>query len=906
MWIPSKLTRPTRLNNAILRPRILQKLEEASSHKLILFHSPAGYGKTTIVVQWLLNHAHTAWFSIDKNDNDEFHFVNYLLQTINKACDNTCLKTASIAQRRQYTNIPALFSHLFEELAGYNKQTYIVLDDYHLIDNPDIDNGLKFFIKHIPENFTLVITSRSLPSLGIANLRVRDQLIEISEKELAFDEDEINRFFHKRLKHHYDDAQHLRILLNKAEGWPSALQLIAFHLMENKNSLADPNFSVENFNTSYLWDYLAEEVFDDLARDDQEFLMKTAILDHFNAELIVKLTGRLDALAMLEKFSRLGLFTSTLDEDTNWFRFHPLFSDFLCHQRHTLLPDISKELHANAAKIFLAQGNTELAIEHASKAEEQKLCVEILKQDGWKLLNQGELDLIETTLAHIDDELLYKEPKLLLLRAWLAQHQQKYQQVEILLDDTIKELNVRNIGLDTNSQGEYDTLRAQITINKNKPAQALQFAQKALSLLDSHSYQSRIISTAVIGDVHQKQGHLDKALSMMQQTEKISRQYQLYPQVLWALIQQGEIYFAKGQTDDVFLVINKAQKLISDQNLQQLPITEFLCHLAAKLYFTSNKLEDAEEMAYRGFEVLSTYDESQALRCCALLTKIYLAQGKMDKATYYFNHCQRILDTKELLADQDALIYAGDALISYWYTQNNKEAIDQWLENAVIPSNYNNHPNQLQGKNIVRAQMYLGYEKQAEINLKKCIKASQDKDLIRDLNHNLILDAVLTITGGNSLKAQSILKQAIELSNKTKLVSDFLLYAKYLLSPLKLLAKNTILPDAARQRLQMLLAEIKQQQICNHHYFDENFVNTLMQQDETPDILLSSPLTHREWQVLGLIYSGYSNEQISNKLEVAPTTIKTHIRNLYQKLDVNNRKQAITFAKELLTQVQKR
>lgn len=887
------------MNNAILRPRILHELENANAYKLVLFRSPAGYGKTTVVAQWLIKHKNTAWFSIDKNDNDEFHFVNYLMSAINKATDNACPKTASIAQRRQYANLASLFSHLFEELISYQQQTYIVLDDYHLIDNSDINDGIKFFIKHIPENFTVVITSRSVPSLGIANLRVRDQLIEMNVKKLAFDNDETFRFFHKRLKQHHNLTP-IKTLLEKAQGWPSALQLIAYHLLENKEALNNSTLDTDNFNIDHLWDYLAEEVFDDLNRDAQEFLMQIAILDHFNTEIVTTLTGRTDSLAMLENFHRLGLFTSTLEEDTNWFRLHPLFSEFLCHQRHTLLPDIGESLHTKACHAYLIQGNTEKAIEHALRAHKQSLCIEILNQDGWKLLNKGEFKLIQNTLQRIDKENLFEEPKLLLLRAWLAQNQQKYQRVESLLDETERELKARNIKLDTNSQGEYDTLRAQITINQNKTSQALTYAQQALSLLDSHSYQSRIISMAVVGEVQYMQGHLDKALSMMQQTEKFARQYQLYPQVLWALIQQSEIYYAKGNISSTFALIAKAQKLIQDQNMQQLPITEFLYHLAARLYYSCNKLREAEEMAYKGLEILLIYNENQALSCYALLAKIYMAQGKKSKATYYINHCLRLLNTSEICYDQQSLVYTNDTLITYWQKHEDSEALSTWLEQTFQPQNYNNHLCQIQGRNLIRAQLYLGYEKQAEKHLFNCIAACEENDLLTDLNHNLILNTILNIQQGNSLQAQDILKQAIDLSNITNIIRHFLFYAKYLQAPLKELSLNTKMYDTSKQRIQILLAEIKQQQVYTKHYFDEKFVKQLLLQDNIPETLLISPLTHREWQVLGLIYSGYSNEQIATKLHVAPTTIKTHIRNLYQKMNVSNRKQAIVFAKSLL------
>ncbi len=190
MWIPSKLTRPGRLHNAIVRPRVLDLLQQAPCYKLILFRSPAGYGKTTMAAQWLSDKAHVGWYSIDESDNDPFRFINYLLQALNKATDNACPNAQKLAEKRQFSSLHTLFSEVFAELSHFGQEGYLVLDDYHLIQDDEIHEAMRFFIKHMPDNFTLVVTSRAAPPLGTANLRVRDLMIEIGNDLLAFDTEE--------------------------------------------------------------------------------------------------------------------------------------------------------------------------------------------------------------------------------------------------------------------------------------------------------------------------------------------------------------------------------------------------------------------------------------------------------------------------------------------------------------------------------------------------------------------------------------------------------------------------------------------------------------------------------------------------------------------------------------------
>lgn len=190
MWIPSKLTRPGRLHNAIVRPRVLDLLQQAPHYKLVLFRSPAGYGKTTMAAQWLADKTHVGWYSVDDSDNDGFRFVNYLLQALNKATNGHCANALKQAEKRQFSSLRSLFSDVFSEMSDFHQECYVVLDDYHVITNDEIHEAMRFFLKHMPDNVTLVVTSRANPLLGTANLRVRDLMIEIGNEMLAFDTEE--------------------------------------------------------------------------------------------------------------------------------------------------------------------------------------------------------------------------------------------------------------------------------------------------------------------------------------------------------------------------------------------------------------------------------------------------------------------------------------------------------------------------------------------------------------------------------------------------------------------------------------------------------------------------------------------------------------------------------------------
>ncbi|PSW21845.1 HTH-type transcriptional regulator MalT [Photobacterium sanctipauli] len=897
MWIPSKLTRPARLHNAIIRPRLLETLDQAPFYRLVLFRSPAGFGKTTMAAQWLNEHQHTGWFNIDENDNDTFRFANYLLQSINKATNNACPKTQAMAERRQFACLSTLFSELFGELSEYHEQTYLVLDDYHVINNDDIHDGMRFFLKNMPDNITLVVTSRTLPPLGTANLRIRDLLIEVDNDRLAFDEEETERFFSKRVNESIESTV-LRNLHQQVEGWPSALQLIALHAQQRPNMLEESAESMASFNRGHLWDYLAEEVFDQLDNETQQFLLQCSVLDIFNAQLVTELTGRSDALAMLESLNRFGLFLNTLEGDSNWYRFHNLFAEFLRHQRYSQIPQQRGELHALAAKAWLKQDSPQQALLHAQKCEDESLIIQILCDYGWEMYHHGEIKLLEDCIDSLDKSHLVNNPRLGLLRMWLTQSQHRYNDVGDMIAEAEQAMKQHDIVLDDAIQGEFNALRAQVAINQSKPEEALILSEQALGQLPSTTYRSRIVATSVVGEVHHCLGNLSRALPMMQQTEKMARQYHVYHQALWALLQQSEILLAQGYVQTAYELLDQAFKLVKEQHLQQVPLHEFLLRLRAQILWCWNRLDEAEESALKSLEVLAPYDETKSLHAYSMLARIAITRGEQDKAARYLELCNSMMDRSSYHIDWRANTDLANLL--YWQNTDDISSIQQWLNQAEQPEAACNHFQQLQWRNIGRACVNVGDYARAEQIFKMLEESCVKHNLITDKNRNLVVQAMLSKKQGMRDKALSELKEALMLTNSTGMVGIFLCDGSEINDLLQELVDTKALSELEMHRARQLLREMTSKERHRSVHFDENFVEKLLNLPDVPELIRTSPLTQREWQVLGLIYTGYSNEQIASELDVASTTIKTHIRNLYQKLNIANRQQAIETAENLL------
>ncbi|EKM0527625.1 HTH-type transcriptional regulator MalT [Cronobacter turicensis] len=894
MLIPSKLSRPVRLEHTVVRERLLAKLSGASNYRLALITSPAGYGKTTLISQWAAGKTELGWYSLDEGDNQPERFASYLIAAIQQATGGHCVSSEVMAQKRQYASLSSLFAQLFIELADWPRPLFLVIDDYHLITNPAIHEAMRFFLRHQPDHLTLVVLSRNLPQLGIANLRVREQLLEIGSQQLAFTHQEARQFFDCRLSQPIEPAQSSR-LCDDVAGWATALQLIALSARQNTGAVHQSARRLAGINASHLSDYLVDEVLNNVDNDTRQFLLKSALLRSMNDALIVRVTGEENGQMRLEEIERQGLFLQRMDDSGEWFSYHPLFGNFLrqrCQwELSTELPDI----HRAAAESWMAQGFPSEAIHHALAAGDANMLRDILLNHAWGLFNHSELTLLEQSLKALPWESLLANPRLVLLQAWLMQSQHRYSEVNTLLARAEQEMKGE---MDDTLHGEFNALRAQVAINDGDPDEAERLAMVALETLPLANFYSRIVATSVHGEVLHCKGDLTKSLSVMQQTELMARRHDVWHYALWSLIQQSEILFAQGFLQAAWETQEKAFILIQEQHLEQLPLHEFLLRIRAQLLWAWARLDEAEACARTGMTVLANYQPQQQLQCLALLVQCSLARGDLDNARSHLNRLENLLGNGHYHSDW--VSNADKVRVIYWQMTGDKAAAAAWLRQTPKPAFANNHFLQSQWRNIARVQILLGDYEPAEMVLEELNENARSLRLMSDINRNLLLLNQLYWNAGRKSDAQRVLMEALTLANRTGFISHFVIEGEAMAQQLRQLLQLNTLPEIEQHRAQRILRDINQHHRHKFAHFDENFVNKLLNHPEVPELIRTSPLTQREWQVLGLIYSGYSNDQIAGELDVAATTIKTHIRNLYQKLGVAHRQDAVQHAQQLL------
>lgn len=894
MLIPSKLSRPVRLENTVARERLMQKLGAAGNYRLVLVTSPAGYGKTTLISQWAAGKANLGWYSLDEGDNQPERFVDYLIAALQQATQGGCASSEALAQKRQYINLNALFAQLFSELAAWQQPIWLIIDDYHHITNPAIHDAMRFFLRNQPENVTLILLSRNLPQLGIANLRVREQLIELGSQQLAFTHHEAKQFFDCRLTTPLESEESGR-LCDDVAGWATALQLIALSTRQGASSAQDSARRLSGINASHLADYLVEEVLNNVDSATRQFLLKSALLRSMNDTLIACVTGEEQGQMRLEEIERQGLFLQRMDNSGEWFSYHPLFGSFLRQRCQWELAAELPALHRAAAESWMRLGFPGEAIHHALAAGDALMLRDVLLQYAWTLFNQSELTLLENSLKALPWEILLENPKLVLLQAWLMQSQHRFSEVSSLL---MRFEHSCSEQIDDVLRGEFNALLAQVSINDGNAEEAERLALLALDALPESRQYSCIVATSVLGEVMHCKGELSSSLKLMRQTEQMARREEAWNYALWSLIQQSEILFAQGFLQSAYEMQERAFVLVKEQHLTQFPMHEFLLRIRAQLLWAWGRLDEAEQAAREGIKVLKGYQPQQQIQCLGLLVQCSLARGNLDNARSHLSRLENLLNNGSLHSDWIA--NADKVRVIFWQMTGDSQSASSWMRQTAKPEFANNHFLQGQWRNVARAQILLGNMSQAEVVLDELNDNARALNLMSDMNRNLLLLNQIYWQTQRKAEAQQALTEALKLARSTGFVSHFVIEGEAMAQQLRQLIQLNTLDELDNHRARRILSEINKYHRHKFAHFDEGFVSRLINHPDVPELIRTSPLTQREWQVLGLIYSGYSNDQIAGELDVAATTIKTHIRNLYQKLGVTHRAEAMNQAQSML------
>jgi serine/threonine-protein kinase PknK len=485
---------PTYVRNVIERRRLLGMLRAGSGRQLVVIHAPAGYGKTTLAVQWLRvlenEGGAVAWLGLHRDDNDPHWFLSHLLEAVRRALpeagdalgDLRELIEQSAEDTRRYT-----LSALLELIARHPGRFVLTFDDWHLIDDPQVHHALVHLLDFAPPNMSLILTSRTRPRLPLSRLRVRRQLTEVDAATLRFDVDETRAFLVdlNGLSLQGDDVARLS---ESTDGWVAALQLVSLSLRDS----ADPAALIRDFSGRHhsIGEYLAENVLGALPADILEFLLATSVCDRLCGDLAGALADRPDGQAMLEELERRDLFLRPLDAERKWFRYHHLFADHLRRRLERDRPEQVPRLHQCASVWFTGHDLVPEAVTHALAAADVERATDLVERHAMPLVEHSRMVSLLGLTARLPADAVGGRPALLMAVAWANCLLQRPEAAQLALDHLRRVLP----GGDDEMRSEADVVQACIDVYADRTDRAETLVSRSLER--AGTYRPWIVAVA--------------------------------------------------------------------------------------------------------------------------------------------------------------------------------------------------------------------------------------------------------------------------------------------------------------------------------------------------------------------------------------------------------------------------
>ncbi len=664
---------PDTRSDTIFRSRLTKQLSFEDKTGLILITAPAGYGKSTVACQSLVHNSHFSWYIIEDYDNDPEQFFFFFIHAIKTASRHPFPNTETLLQNSNYT-IKKLFSTFINECSSITQPYIIVLDNYHKISHKRIHDFFDQLLRHFPKNLTLFIISRQIPPFNRAQLQLQGKLLHINKLQLTFTEEETGQFINAHYPNLNIGPEKIQELCHFSKGWISPIILLLDTAKDDCALLNLINKNATHLNFPTIDQYIEDEILKTLSNSALAFCMSLSLFSGFTEKQAISIYAESRARKYLEELIKSGLL-SVISNTKNQFTFHPIVREYLNIRRLKYAPKHETELSRKVTQAYLEEECIEEAISLALTCDHKDQLLDILEKYGWNLFNQFKLTSLEKALTSLSEQELFQNPNLGLLTAWVAITQGNIAQVNGCIKQSEQLLgNLHNAEGYSELSGQLNVLEAQLSVLHRQPGTALKYAESALINLDHASYRGRCIATSIIGEVHHINGRLEQALSLMQQTERFARQHKLTLQIIWALIQQSEIYFAQGMLSLSEEILDKAEDIIHQHSFFNLPFYPLFISLQIELYQEKKNFKQARTIGVNALNNITHTSHSKDL--------IYAALAKIDISQKQWSETRNTLANLSILndhyPDQDGLIYISEARLYYWKHTKDDVAVKQW------------------------------------------------------------------------------------------------------------------------------------------------------------------------------------------------------------------------------------
>ena len=889
----TKYTLPPLRSSLIARPRLIERLDRARFKPLTIVTAAAGFGKTTLVREWCAQQASPcAWFSLDADDNDPARFLAYLLAAL-QVVYPTLGENLDVPLQAPLVSTQDVLAHLINEWSAHAAEIFLVLDDYHWIENESLNTALEFFIEHLPAHAHVLVTTRLDPPWALARWRVRNQLNELRASDLRWTTNEAAQFFGDAMALQLTDAQ-IEKLQTRTEGWIAGLQLAALALAERAN-VAE---FIESFSGSqrYIITYLAEEVLKRQPPALETFLEQTSILERFNAELCHALTNANDAQTQLNELYERNLFLIPLDEQGEWYRYHFLFAEVLrARLKQKYGAQKIFELHQAASAWFEKNNFTNEAIQHALDAHAWEHVARLMETQTEQSLRRAELTTLERWLAAFPAERLEHDPRLLLVQALVLTLRAPFQFARIEELVTRAQAALEPDDAETRElHGRLLAVACMNASNQTNTARTIDLAERALRDLAPTSLFWRAMTQINMGIAYGARGEPRGASDALQAGIHASNQVDALYLGLFGRMHLGNVRVMQGARRAARDIFVNAIADAEAHNLERTPLAGYLYSGYGKLEYEWNELAESRAMLERARERIGAEARPWAAFDIEMdMARIALAQDDADGVRAILTHLTQFLENAKLeplwLAfrawqARAALRQGNDAQAVKWAERTDSTS------RAEIPL-----MRELEELTRVRVWIQQGRTREAEELLKQIADSARANGRDATVIECEMLSALTFARAQNKARSFTHLHRALEMAHAENFVRLFVDEGE---------AMRKMLRDWSANRGRF--EEIGDLDLRD---YAEKLSGMFGERDSTNALkskirnqkseMLTEPLSERELQVLLLIASGASNQQIADKLVIALPTVKRHISNIYGKLQVTSRTQALVRAREL-------
>lgn len=875
--IATKLYIPSPRPKVVLRPRLIERLNEGLHRKLTLISASAGFGKPTLVSQWLAHCGRpTAWLSLEEGENDPIRFLTYFVTALQTIAPNMGSGVLGALQSPQPPPIDSILTALLNEITTISNPFILVLDDYHVIDAQPVADALVFLLEHLPPQMQLVIATREDPHLPLARLRVRDQLTELRVTDLRFTPAEATEFLNRVMDLSLS-SEDIILLETRTEGWIAGLQLAAISMQGHQ----DVTGFIQSFTGShhFVLDYLIEEVLQQQPESIQTFLLHTSILDRLCGPLCDAVMLRGAGHETLEYLAHANLFIVPLDNERQWYRYHHLFADLL---RQRLQQDVSSsikggsmevaELHLRASEWYEDHGLEIDAFHHAVAANNVEHATRLVEGDGMPLHFRGAVGPVLSWLNSLRASVLDTRPSLwvmyasaLLMTGQTSGIEQKLQAAELSLLGVEPDDKTRDL------VGHIASIRATLAVTQHQVEAIITQSRRALEYLHPANLPIRTATIWTLGHAYQLQG--DRVAASQAYREAITSSEAIGHLIitLGAAIGLGNLQEADNYLD---LAVGTYKRVLELAGDPPLPVASEAYLGLARIFYEWNDLDSAKQYGEQSMQLAHQLENTgRFIACEVFLARLKLSYRDVAGST-------AILDKLVPFIRLHNFAYLMPEIVTVQVLtllqQGNLEAAVNLAQKHDLP--------------ISQARVHLAQGDTSTAltvlgRLREQVEAKGWKD--EQLKVMVLLSVVLQAHGEKD-KAVQLISETLKLAEPGGFIRIFVDEGIPMVRLLSAAAVHGIMPEYTSRLLAAFEVE---------HSTSEDDKSKLHPAASAQTLI--EPLTPREIEVLQLIEQGLSNREISERLFLALSTVKGHNQIIFGKLQVKRRTEALVVAREL-------